>query len=541
MNTIFVKLFCLTIICSNLVSSLTVQRFDLVGQSIDPITYTLSRHIHSVNESQIRWFSSAPTPQLSSTGYTRLQQSNYYGPHQIYSQIDVSGTFNTNAYRVISIMLRDNSMVMSEVNYLLGNIVTYNLPFHPDLISLIHNCVHADIHRDDPLFNKYITDLFELYKPGVISNVMIGGKLLQRSFVKNSYYRNTQYVLTAATKSNKYSHLFNYAQNDDFINNIFYRDNYELGGNYSSSISLTQWMDSVQLFPSILDYTVATSLYWLQPTVWPDFPAKSIQRILDSYTATYNAYYSNNTHLGCSDIYSSNFELNVTVNANCKYDYVSTSSFGGTYNTYEFNPVTGQYSCPVNSLGHRYSFNDTFYVDCYYANTSGPAFGGFYQNMPNPVTGTFSCPMGTYHLQGWCFGFNTLSSTFGGIFRTYLGECFGTNLLSGVCGCPSYSPNYYLLSNDSGIETFACIYAPNFTLGYQPGMIYARYSPVNYNVTHSLRSNHNSTYYGPYIALLVVIVVSFSVITCGLIIALAIYIYPSLLARYNRQNYSQFD
>lgn len=545
MHTIKVLLFLTLLIIPAVVFSqqiISIGGIEDLGVTIDPITYQRGNNIYDTTQMCLYediyqipcGMSISPADQTSITVTSTSYERSFDYTDDQYSNVNIdvgvsfmgfkaNGKYSSSVTSNAETMTKtDTSLLVSEVNVQLFDMTTdtISMKFNPDLIGMIENCVNADQLGDSSGFSYWINQLFSEFKPGVIVQGTSGAKLKQLTYVFNSYYHSTDttVVKNSASASCSYAGMFNAdgsynwgattSEIQTFQKNINSFSANAIGGEYTDGISLANWEDSVYNNPVLLDYTIDLSLFWLQPEVWPQYSATSINRILQTFIDTYLPYFGNNTHPGCTDPYGMNFNLKYNVDdGSCNYSYPTTSTWGSkfTYGTYYDNPIpyqtnpskpqnlwpnllTGGKSCPTSTAQYCYSFYYDYdpkhqdgdylrtwqnvFCDCNgdINNPNSVAFGGFYsQTEPNPITGKYNCPSGMIDNGGWCYGTNVPSAVYGGMYRV-LGDnaytssdnnqnCFSPNPYTNGCSCPSWAPIQFFYSSLSYDDDIACYWS----------------------------------------------------------------------------------
>ncbi|KAK7496165.1 hypothetical protein BaRGS_00012575 [Batillaria attramentaria] len=190
------------------------------------------------------------------------------------------------------------------------------------------------------------------------------------------------------------------------------------------------WAEAVDMDLVYLDRAGDPLYYLVTPSVLPELPAATLNKLEESVREAVKAYYQFNVWPGCLDQDSLNFSPAANVDDGSCHPPSSNLSFGGVYQTCssnpswshmcngktQVNPITGSFSCPpryqairlyqggvegcerVWFFWRRCGIRATYdMVWCVATDPvpdqSGYLFGGVYTTtVVNPITRTFACP-----------------------------------------------------------------------------------------------------------------------------------------------------
>ncbi|KAI4884958.1 hypothetical protein NFI96_030515 [Prochilodus magdalenae] len=312
---------------------------------------------------------------------------------------------------------------------------------------------------------EYLSEKMVLdYGTHVITSVDAGATLVQEDYLKSSYVSDMQSSPSSVSASagatffekvkfdaggngsQKMSEMQNYR------GNITYSITLSHGGAlFYPGITLQKWQESTLNNLVAIDRSGLPLHHFLSPSVFPDLPVPTVNRLALSVQQAIERYYKINTRPGCVKPDSKNFDFQANVDDNSCEGPNTNLSFGGVYQQCTplmdgdaicqelavKNPATGSFSCQQsytatllrsetqersydtyecqkscrscgilwlftccdNVCGNVYSVQSAR-IDTYWCTTNGEApqsagylFGGLYgPSLQNPITKSRSCP-----------------------------------------------------------------------------------------------------------------------------------------------------
>ncbi|XP_036434335.1 macrophage-expressed gene 1 protein-like [Colossoma macropomum] len=311
---------------------------------------------------------------------------------------------------------------------------------------------------------NYLSEKMVLdYGTHVITSVDAGATLVEEDYLKSSYVsdaESSQSSVSASAGANFFDKVkFDIggkesqetSETRSYQGNITYSITLSHGGDlFYPGITLQKWQASTLNNLVAIDRSGLPLHYFLNPSVFPDLPLPTVNKLALFVSQAIERYYKINTHPGCVKPDSKNFNFQANVDDNSCEGPSTNLSFGGVYQQCtpltsdgdaicqelaEKNPATGSYSCqqpytatllrsetqerPYNNYEcHRHCHSCWLFFDCckdicgnvyyirraridtYWCSTNGVApefsgylFGGLYgPSLQNPITKSRSCP-----------------------------------------------------------------------------------------------------------------------------------------------------
>ncbi|XP_007231672.3 macrophage-expressed gene 1 protein [Astyanax mexicanus] len=221
---------------------------------------------------------------------------------------------------------------------------------------------------------EYLSEKMVLdYGTHVITSVDTGATLVEEDYLKSSYVsdaQSSQSSVSASAGANFFDKVkFDIGTKDsqgtsetrNYQGNITYSITLSHGGAlFYPGITLQKWQESTLNNLVAIDRSGLPLHYFLNPSVFPDLPLPTVNKLAVSVSQAIERYYKVNTHPGCVKPDSKNFNFQANVDdASCEGPNTNLS-FGGVYqqctplNSYgdaicqelaSKNPATGSYSC----------------------------------------------------------------------------------------------------------------------------------------------------------------------------------------------------
>ncbi|KAI4884957.1 hypothetical protein NFI96_030514, partial [Prochilodus magdalenae] len=312
---------------------------------------------------------------------------------------------------------------------------------------------------------EYLSEKMVLdYGTHVITSVDAGATLVQEDYLKSSYVSNMQSSQSSFSASAG-ANFFEKVKFDiggkttqetsemrNYLGNITYSITLSHGGAlFYPGITLEKWQESTLNNLVAIDRGGLPLHYFLNPSMFPDLPVPTVNKLALSVQQAIERYYKINTRPGCVKPDSKNFNFQANVDDDSCEGPSTNLSFGGVYQQCTSlmdgdaicqdlavkNPATGSFSCQQsytatlllsetqersydkyecqkscrkcgflwlstccdNVCGNVYSVQSAR-IDTYWCATngvtpqsSGYLFGGLYGPLiQNPITKARSCP-----------------------------------------------------------------------------------------------------------------------------------------------------
>lgn len=379
------------------------------------------------------------------------------------------------------------------------------------------------------------------YGTHVITSVDAGATLVEEDYLKSSYVsdaQSSQSTVTASAGANFFNKVkFDIGSRESketsetvaYQGNITYSITMSHGGAlFYPGITLQKWQESTLNNLIAIDRSGLPLHYFLNPSMFPDLPLPTVNKLAQFVHQAIDSYYKINTYPGCVKPGSKNFNFQANVDdASCEGPSTNLS-FGGVYQQCTSltdgdaicqelgvkNPATGSYSCqqpytatlllsevqerPYNNYechrnchscwlvlkcckdvcGNRYYVRRAR-VDTYWCSTnekapefSGYIFGGLFgPSLQNPLTKSRSCPPNFFALNFLSSGIMIcLSNDYEAATRFSVPfggffSCQSTNLLAGgKSRCPPQFSQHLVAISD-GCQVLYCVQSSSFTGG----------------------------------------------------------------------------
>ncbi|XP_050191333.1 macrophage-expressed gene 1 protein [Myiozetetes cayanensis] len=305
------------------------------------------------------------------------------------------------------------------------------------------------------------------YGTHAITSVDAGASLVQEDQIKATFLQDSWGTRSAVTASAGVAfHSIVSAETQEtldissgftkqYLQNRTHSRVESIGGTpFYPGITLKTWQERIQNQLVALDRSGLPLYYFIKPSALPELPTPTVRRLARWVEMAIRRYYTFNTHPGCTDASSPNFNFHAnTDDGSCK-GAVANFTFGGVFQQCvglagpdtsilcqgleQRNPLTGTFSCPTTYTpvllgvqereeGHSHlechnkcvlgifchrKCQDVFWLSrvqfsAYWCATNGTVapslgylFGGLFStHSANPITGAQSCPSGYFALK----------------------------------------------------------------------------------------------------------------------------------------------
>ncbi|XP_026887494.2 macrophage expressed 1, tandem duplicate 1 [Electrophorus electricus] len=459
----------------------------------------------------------------------------------------VNGKFSSENQRMKIHQVRGNSVTarVQVRNHL------YTVKTYPDFTLDSRFARQAEeiadaIENNQTRHAQYLSEKMVLdYGTHVITSVDAGATLVEEDYLKSSYVSNTQSEQTSVSASaganffNKVSFDFGSKQTQQtsesqtYQNSITYSITLSQGGAlFYPGITLQKWQESTHNNLVAIDRSGLPLNYFLNPSMFPDLPVPTVNKLAHLVSEAIERYYRINTHPGCIKVDSKNFNFKANVDDNSCEGPSTNLSFGGVYQLCTpltqdgnsicqelaaKNPASGAYSCPQPYTGtllrtevqerpyNKYECHqqchscwvffkccknvcgNVYYVQrariqTYWCSTnaavpefSGYLFGGLFgPSLQNPLTKSRSCPPHFFAQMFLSSGMTIcLSNDYEAATRFSVPfggffSCQSTNLLAGSQSRCPPQFSQHLAAISDGCQVLYCVQSGIFTGGELP-------------------------------------------------------------------------
>ncbi|XP_056144790.1 macrophage expressed 1, tandem duplicate 1 [Lampris incognitus] len=322
------------------------------------------------------------------------------------------------------------------------------------------------IENNRTKYAAYLSEKMVLdYGTHVITSVDAGASLVEEDYLQTSYVSDSTSQSSSVTSlaglnffdKLKFDISSKNAEQSSVLQTYQSKIQYSViqshgGSPFYPGITLQKWQESIRNNLVGIDRSGLPLHYFINTNTFPDLPEPTVGKVALSVSQAIQCYYRVNTHRGCVDINSQNFNFQANVDDNSCEGPATNLSFGGVYQMCtklsadadplcqalaQKNPATGDFSCrqpyratllrsEVRQQGynlyechdeshhcglfgwsrcHRQVCENNYYVRSAHINTfwcsvngtapedSGYLFGGLYgPSLQNPLTKAKSCP-----------------------------------------------------------------------------------------------------------------------------------------------------
>ncbi|KAM5247298.1 macrophage-expressed gene 1 protein-like [Ctenodactylus gundi] len=379
----------------------------------------------------------------------------------IYSM--VNGKFSAEFQRIKTLQVKDQAITTRTQ---VRNLV-YTVKINP-ISELSREFKKHLLDISDRLENNqtrmatYLAELLVLnFGTHVITSVDAGAALIQEDHVRASFLEDSQSSKSSVTASagvvfstivnTKFEEIYT-SQNALTKGYLANRTNSRVqsvgGVPFYPGITLQVWQQGINNHLVAVDRAGLPLHFFIKPDTLPELPGPLVKKLSKTVEAAVRRYYAFNTHPGCTDASSPNFDFQANTDDGSCRGRMTNFTFGGVYqecdrisggeadlcqSLEQRNPLTGDFSCPSGyspvrllSQIHEEGYNHlecrrkcTLFVFCktvcedvfrvakaefrafwcvagaQLPDNSGLLFGGlFSSNSLNPMTNAQSCPAG---------------------------------------------------------------------------------------------------------------------------------------------------
>lgn len=426
----------------------------------------------------------------------------------------VNGKFSTEFRRMKTLQVKDQAVTTRvQVRNRVYTVKTcptseLNMGFVKALMDICDQ-----LEKNQTKMATYLAELLVLnYGTHVITSVDAGAALVQEDHIKSSFLldnENSQSTVTASAGLS-FLNIVTFKVGAGFLSQNALIKNYitnrtnsrvqSIGGTpFYPGITLETWQNSITNHLVAIDRAGLPLHFFIKPDMLPGLPGPLVKKLSKTVETAVKHYYTFNTHPGCTNADSPNFNFQANMDDGSCDEKVTNFTFGGVYqectelsgdalcqNLEQKNLLTGAFSCPSGytpihllSQTHEEGYSrleckkkctlkifcktvceDVFRVAraefrSYWCaatgqvpENSGLLFGGVFTDKSiNPMTNAQSCPAGYIPLslfeslkvcvsQDYELGYR-FSVPFGGFFSCIMGNPLVSSDTSKDVGAPS--------------------------------------------------------------------------------------------------------
>ena len=239
--------------------------------------------------------------------------------------------------------------------------------------------IAANIQSNNTFYAGYLSDLLiRDYGTHIVKSVDAGALAAQIDSITKTYVqsKNSDMIsVTAAASGSFFKGMFSVGVSTAFSHSNADTTGYSSAVTHSQIVSiggpilrpnmtLEEWSEGLPDNLVAIDRAGEPLHYALTPESLPELPSPTLRELVDYVYYAVNRYYSVNTHYGCTDPSSPNFEYEANLNDGSCHEPLTNYSFGGVYQTCQVepgldyqdlcakggaqrNPLTGDFSCPT--------------------------------------------------------------------------------------------------------------------------------------------------------------------------------------------------
>lgn len=237
--------------------------------------------------------------------------------------------------------------------------------------------VAANIQSNNTEYAAFLTELLVRdYGTHIVRNVEAGALISQIDSISSQFVADhvSDKSSVSASASANFMGKFSFGissgysngetTDTDYIKSRYHSQVISIGGpSVTVNMTLNKWEEGVLNSLVAIDREGDPLHYTLTSVTMPELPAPTLRELVDMVFYGVQMYYRVNTHLGCTDLASPNFDYEANLNdGSCSVPHTNFT-FGGVYQTCEVdpnnnyedlcakgaattNPLTGDYTCP---------------------------------------------------------------------------------------------------------------------------------------------------------------------------------------------------
>ena len=241
--------------------------------------------------------------------------------------------------------------------------------------------IAANIQSNNTVYASFLSELLVRdYGTHILRSVEAGALISQIDSISSQYVADKEAdksSISASASANflgKFSFSasgsYSNGQTDEtgYVASRYHSQILTIGGpSVTENMTLNEWQKGVINSLVAIDRAGDPLYYAVTTTTLPELPSPTLRELVEYVYTGVKLYYSINTHHGCTDLSSPNFNYDANLNdGSCAAPHTNFS-FGGVYQTcqveagndYEnlctkgaatVNPLTGDYTCPAGFI-----------------------------------------------------------------------------------------------------------------------------------------------------------------------------------------------
>uniref|UniRef100_A0A8C6HA48 Macrophage-expressed gene 1 protein n=1 Tax=Mus spicilegus TaxID=10103 RepID=A0A8C6HA48_MUSSI len=286
----------------------------------------------------------------------------------------VNGKFSTEFQRMKTLQVKDQAVTTRvQVRNRIYTVKTtptseLSLGFTKALMDICDQ-----LEKNQTKMATYLAELLILnYGTHVITSVDAGAALVQEDHVRSSFLldnQNSQNTVTASAGI-AFLNIVNFKVETDYISQTTLTKDYlsnrtnsrvqSFGGvPFYPGITLETWQKGITNHLVAIDRAGLPLHFFIKPDKLPGLPGPLVKKLSKTVETAVRHYYTFNTHPGCTNVDSPNFNFQANMDDDSCDAKVTNFTFGGVYqectelsgdvlcqNLEQKNLLTGDFSCP---------------------------------------------------------------------------------------------------------------------------------------------------------------------------------------------------
>lgn len=286
----------------------------------------------------------------------------------------VNGKFSSEFQRMKNLQVKDQAVTtrvqVRNLVYTVKNSPTSELSLG-FMKALMDIC--DQLEKNQTKMATYLAELLVLnYGTHVITSVDAGAALVQEDHIRSSFLLDNQNSRNAVTASAgiAFLNIVNFKLEADYTSQNALTKSYlanrtnsrmqSMGGvPFYPGITLENWQKGITNHLVAIDREGLPLHFFIKPDKLPGLPGPLVKKLSKTVETAVRHYYTFNTHPGCTNVDSPNFDFQANMDDGSCDEKVTNFTFGGVYqectelsgdvlcqNLEQKNLLTGAFSCP---------------------------------------------------------------------------------------------------------------------------------------------------------------------------------------------------